>query len=68
MVLGVLDPLGVDLLLGAVGLAAEFVPRFCSGRWLRLHSPLISYIGSLKNKTKIMEPITWFKISGLQIQ
>jgi hypothetical protein len=27
--------LGVELPLGVVGLAAEFVPKVCSGRWPR---------------------------------
>ena len=35
LVLGVLEHLGVELPLGVVGLAAEFVPKVCSGHWLR---------------------------------
>jgi hypothetical protein len=31
MILGVLECLGVELPLGVVGLATEFVPRVCSG-------------------------------------
>ena len=31
MVLGVLECLGVELPLGVVGLAVEFVPKVCSG-------------------------------------
>ena len=33
MILGVLEHLGVDLPLGAVGLAAEFAPKVCSVLW-----------------------------------
>jgi hypothetical protein len=32
LILGVLEHLGVELPLGVVGLAAEFVPKVCSGR------------------------------------
>jgi hypothetical protein len=35
VVLGVLEHLGVELLLGVVGLAAEFAPEICSGHWPR---------------------------------
>ena len=35
MVLGVLEHLGVELLLGVVGLVAEFEPNVCSGHQLR---------------------------------
>jgi hypothetical protein len=31
-----LEHLGVDLPLGVVGLAVEFVPKVCSGHW---HKP-----------------------------
>jgi hypothetical protein len=31
MILGMLEYLGVELLLSVVGLAAEFVPKVCSG-------------------------------------
>ena len=36
MILGLLEHLGVDLPLGVVGLAVEFVPKVCSGHWPRL--------------------------------
>ena len=36
MVLGVLERLGVELPLGVVGLAVEFMPKVCSGHRLRL--------------------------------
>jgi hypothetical protein len=35
IILGVLENLGVELPLVVVGLAAEFVPKFCSGHRLR---------------------------------
>jgi hypothetical protein len=35
MILGVLEYLGVDISLGVVGLASEFVPKVCSGHWPR---------------------------------
>ena len=35
MILGVLKRLGVELPLGVVGLAVEFVPKVCSGHWPR---------------------------------
>ena len=35
MILGVLELLGVDLPVGIVGLAAEFMPKVCSGHQLR---------------------------------
>jgi hypothetical protein len=35
VILGMLEYLGVKLPLGVVGLAAEFVPRFCAGCWPR---------------------------------
>jgi hypothetical protein len=35
MILGVLELLGVDLSLGVVGLAVEFLPKVCSGHRLR---------------------------------
>ena len=36
VILGVLEHLGVELLLGVVGLGAELVLKVCSGYWLRL--------------------------------
>jgi hypothetical protein len=33
MILDVLERLGIVLPLGVVGLAAEFVPKFCSEHW-----------------------------------
>ena len=36
MILGMLELLGVELPLGVVGLAVEFVPKICSGYWPRL--------------------------------
>ena len=36
MVLGVLERLGLELPLGVTRLAAEFVPKVCSGHQLRL--------------------------------
>ena len=35
VVLGMLEHLGVELPLGVVGLAVEFVPKVCSGHQLR---------------------------------
>lgn len=35
VILGVLEHLGVELLLGFVGLAVEFGPKVCSGHWPR---------------------------------
>ena len=35
VVLGVLEHLGVELILGVVELAAEFTPKVCSGHWPR---------------------------------
>ena len=37
MILGVLERLRVELLLGFVGLGAELVPKVCSGHWLSLY-------------------------------
>jgi hypothetical protein len=33
VILDVLEHLGVELLLGVMGLAVEFAPKFCSGHW-----------------------------------
>jgi hypothetical protein len=35
VILGVLEHLGVEFPLGVVGLAAELVPKVCSGHWPR---------------------------------
>ena len=35
LILGVLELLGLELPLGVVGLAVEFVPKVCSGHWSR---------------------------------
>ena len=35
MVLGILECLGVELFLGVVELAVKFMPKVCSGHWLR---------------------------------
>ena len=38
-----LEHLGVELLLGVVGLAAEFAPKVCSGHRLRPEGPSFLY-------------------------
>jgi hypothetical protein len=39
MILGMLEHLGVELPLGVVELAVEFIPKVCSGHWPRQEGP-----------------------------
>ena len=41
MILGELEPLGVELPLGVVGLVAEFTPNVYSGHRLRLEGDTV---------------------------
>jgi hypothetical protein len=43
LILGMLELLGVELPLGVVWLAAEFVPKVCSGHWPRQIRRLVSF-------------------------
>jgi hypothetical protein len=51
--------LGVELLLGVVGLAVEFAPEVCSGHWPRqigrnlCHLKIIFQLSSIKNELHV---------------
>jgi hypothetical protein len=47
MILGGLERLGVELPLGVVGLAAEFVLKVCSGHWTRLEGSRAACLAEL---------------------
>jgi hypothetical protein len=49
MIQGILEYLGVQVLLGVVGLSAEIVPKVCSGHWLRPEGVLLIFIFGILN-------------------
>jgi hypothetical protein len=57
VILGVLELLGVELLLGVVGLGVELAPKVCLGHWLRLEG---YYLVMFYEKS-----IFWFCLFGI---
>ena len=55
LILSVLEHLGVELPLGVVGLAGEFVPKVCSGHWLSIIQIYNFCVNSTMEKMKVKE-------------
>lgn len=58
MVLGVLQHLGVEFLLGVVGLATENMPKVCSGHWFRPEGPHATGQAEFLGAQVLLVPVT----------